>query len=101
MNIVVLATKEQMRLDMKLDIGIARRSTAEARHSLFLQSQHLTVLGALGDRNLQGFAFWERYRSCGAVSNVEEANWKHIAHILASRSERALRPTSTARKRSP
>ena len=35
MNIVVLAVKERMRLDMKLDIGIARRSTAEARHSLF------------------------------------------------------------------
>jgi hypothetical protein len=41
-----------MRLDMKLDIGIARRSTAEARHALSFQPGHLSVLGALGDRHL-------------------------------------------------
>jgi hypothetical protein len=35
MNIVVLAIKDPMRLDMKLDLGIARWPAAEARHSLF------------------------------------------------------------------
>src|SRR6476660_3499256 len=98
MNVIVLAIKKPMRLDMKLDIGIARRSTTETRHALSFESQRLPVLGSLGDRNLQCFAFWQRDRSYGAVSNVQEVNRQHIAHILTARPDRALRPTSPFRK---
>ena len=93
MNIVVLAVKECMRLDMKFDIGITRRSAAEARHPLFFQSQRLPILGALGDPHLQRLAFRKRNRSCGAVGSVKEADRKHVAYILAARPHRASRLT--------
>src|SRR5665647_2734484 len=89
MNVVVLAAKERMRLDMQFDIGVARRPTAEAWHSLSFKPQHLPVLGTL----------WHRDRSCDAIGNIQEPDRKHIAHILAARPERTLRPTSSARKR--
>src|ERR1035437_9941528 len=98
MNIVVLAAKERVRLDMQLDIGIARRPTAEAWHSLSFQPQHLLVLGTLGDRHLQRLAFRQRDCAYGTVCYFQKSDRKHIVYILAARSERALGPTSPARK---
>src|SRR5512139_2383780 len=99
MNIVVLAAKECMRLDMQLDIGIARRPPAKAWHSLSFQPQHLPVLGTLGDRHLQRLAFWQRDRACGTIRYFQKSDRKHITHILAASPERGLRPMPSARKR--
>src|ERR1017187_10238153 len=92
MNVVVLAAKERMRLDMQFDIGVARRPTAEAWHSLSFKPQHLPVLGTLGDRHLQRFALWHRGGSCSAIGNIEEPDRKHIAHILVTLPERPRCP---------
>src|ERR1019366_9091322 len=99
MNVVVLAAKERMRLDMQLDIGIARRPTAKAWHSLSFQPQHLPVLRTLGDRHLQRLALRQRDCAYGTVCYIQKPDRKHIVHILAARPERALRPTPPTRKR--
>ena len=59
MDVVILAAKERMRLDMQFDIGVARRPAAIARHSLFFQPQHLPILGSFGHGHLQGLALWQ------------------------------------------
>src|ERR1051325_4892205 len=56
MNIIVLAAKEGMRLDIQLDIGIPRGPAAEARDSLSFQPQRLSVLGTLRNSHLQCLA---------------------------------------------
>src|ERR1019366_6061419 len=99
MNVVVLAAKERMRLDMQFDIGVARRPTAEAWHSLSFKSRNLLVLGTLMDRDHQPFALWQRARSWDAIGNIQEPDRKHIAPILAAPPERTMRPTPTARKK--
>ena len=56
MDVVVARLEEGVRLDMDLDIGVARRPALGAGHALALQPQGLAVDRALGDVDVERLA---------------------------------------------
>ena len=56
MDVVVARLEEGMRIDVDLDIGVARRTALGAGHALSLEPQRLAVGRALGDIDVERLA---------------------------------------------
>src|SRR5690606_32466404 len=65
-NIVADTLELRMRTHLDLDQGISRLAAAEAGATLAFQSQHLTILHALGHRQVEHAAFGHGHALAGA-----------------------------------